>query len=164
VTCKHENICPHPSCGDGELDPGERCDTGIAAGQTGACPTTCDDGDPCTSDVPKGTACDLTCENTPMQPNPVHADGCCPAGLTQQQDADCLPPCGPDRQENCVDTCADVTCPVGQVCAGGVCIPDAGLADYVGGGCDCHTGPGLPGGSALLLGGLLLGLIFVRRR
>ncbi len=36
------------TCGDGVVQPNETCDVTIAAGKAGACPTACDDRDPCT--------------------------------------------------------------------------------------------------------------------
>src|SRR5690349_25104871 len=56
-----------PACGNGKLDPGEACDTSIAAGRTGACPSasTCDDGDACTKDVLSGDGtCSARCDST----------------------------------------------------------------------------------------------------
>ncbi len=38
-----------PTCGNGVVDPGENCDTAIAAGQPGACPTSCTASDTCTT-------------------------------------------------------------------------------------------------------------------
>jgi hypothetical protein len=52
---------PAPShfCGDGTIDSGESCD--------GDCPTTCDDGDPCTKDASTGSPnlCNLKCSHSP---------------------------------------------------------------------------------------------------
>ncbi len=42
--------CPTADkCGNGVVDSGETCDIAIAAGQPGACPVSCGDGNPCTS-------------------------------------------------------------------------------------------------------------------
>ena len=53
-------------------------------------------------------------------------DNCCPLGLTKDQDADCLPPCDPDRTTNCVPMCDNVNCPEGTQCAYGRCDPIPG--------------------------------------
>jgi hypothetical protein len=78
-----------PACGDGVVDADEVCNTGIAAGQPGACPTACDDGDPCTTDTLSGSSCDATCLHVPVPPK--DGDGCCPAGAGVGTDSDCQP-------------------------------------------------------------------------
>jgi len=121
--------CP-VKCGNGVVEAGETCDTAIKAGP-GKCPThaDCDDKDKCTSDALLGTLCTAKCQNTKVLPNPSYKDGCCPTGHSIQTDADCLPPCGPDKTTNCVNLCKDVKCPKGQYCLKGKCVPfsDAGM-------------------------------------
>lgn len=51
-------------CGNGTLDPGEACETGIGAGE-GSCPASCDDNIACTDDAPTGAGCSLMCTNVP---------------------------------------------------------------------------------------------------
>jgi cysteine-rich repeat protein len=82
------------TCGDGTVDTGETCDTGIAAGNPGACPNVCDDGDSCTVDalISAGT-CDAACAAPPIT-GPVNGDGCCPAVGNANNDDDCAPDCG----------------------------------------------------------------------
>src|SRR5262245_32051123 len=48
------------TCGNGRLDPGETCDFSDAAH---VCPTSCSDGDPCTTDTIVGSAasCNVAC-------------------------------------------------------------------------------------------------------
>ena len=120
---KTDKDCP-PLCGNGIIEAGELCDTGIVSGP-GACPTlsSCDDGDKCTLDALTGTACAVKCTNTKKGPNATTKDGCCPKGYSSKQDADCLPPCGPDKTTNCIDLCKGVTCPTGHYCNQGKCIP-----------------------------------------
>jgi hypothetical protein len=74
-------------CGNGQLDPGEKCDTGIVAGN-GACPASCDDGIECTSDVlvNPGT-CQAECTFTAV--TPTNGDGLCCAPATAENDNDC---------------------------------------------------------------------------
>ena len=112
-------------CGDGKVNGSEICDTGIPPGKPGACPVHCNDNNPCTKDVMSGSKCMAKCSNTVIPPNPTTKDGCCPKGHTSKTDADCLPPCGPDRTKNCVKTCQNVKCPAGQHCENGKCVPDA---------------------------------------
>src|SRR5579884_4083130 len=83
------------TCGNGQLDPGEACDPGIAAGQSGACPSSCDDGDPCSTDTMIGRAADCTaaCAHQMItQCGPQ--DGCCATGCSAATDPDCSPACG----------------------------------------------------------------------
>ena len=98
-------------CGDGKLDPGEQCDTAIPQGQPGACPTFCNDGNPCTNDLLVGNACDKACSFVAVSA-PVNGDGCCPPGANSSNDSDCAPSCGNgtlDPGEKC-----DTGIPAGQ--------------------------------------------------
>jgi hypothetical protein len=85
-----------PTCGNRIVDPGETCDTGIAAGLPGACPTSseCTSTDPCTVTELVGPAtCQAICMHyqwTILQ----GGDGCCPAGATYATDTDCPQSCG----------------------------------------------------------------------
>ena len=84
-----------PRCGDGVWDPaaGELCDTGILGG-AGVCPTSCDDGDPCTTDTLVGAnTCQAHCTFTPITAIGP-ADGCCPSGANSGTDPDCPATCG----------------------------------------------------------------------
>lgn len=119
-----------PSCGNGRLDPGETCDTAIAAGQPGACPTAdgCDDGSPCTVDALAGSGCAAVCTHT-ERADRMPGDGCCPAGASNADDPDCSSTCGngtieagetcdraiaPDRPGACPTT---ITCASADPCA-----------------------------------------------
>ncbi len=84
--------CP-ASCGDGRRQSAERCDPGIADGAFGACPRSCDDGDPCTVDVRTGSACQIQCTH-PAVTAFVSGDGCCPPRGNRRVDHDCAPTCG----------------------------------------------------------------------
>ena len=52
-------------CGNGVVDSGESCDVTVPGGNPGACPTSCNDGDPCTEDRRVGSLCQTTCLNVP---------------------------------------------------------------------------------------------------
>lgn len=91
----------HLTCGNGVVDTtlGELCDSAIASG-AGACPTQCDDGNACTTQVLNGTGCHATCETTATITQVVAGDGCCPAGANANTDTDCEPDCGNGIIEN----------------------------------------------------------------
>ena len=163
-----------PNCGNGVLDPGEKCDPQIPKGQTGACDLKCDDKDPCTTDSVGGSACNPACITKAVGPNPATKDGCCPkkpANLTVMEDADCPPLCSPGGPKICIDPCKDVQCPPGHYCQWGKCIPwtaDGGPATNPGdpvtdAGCDCRVGAGSERHGAAVLA-LLLGLLLLVRR
>ena len=78
-------------CGNGVVEPGERCDTGISAPSLGACATSCDDGNLCTNDVLVGSGCRAVCTSTPITRCSITSDGCCPSGCDANTDADCAP-------------------------------------------------------------------------
>ncbi|MCA9671696.1 MAG: VWA domain-containing protein [Myxococcales bacterium] len=165
---------PAAVCGDGKLDLGEACDIAIPLGAPGSCPTSCDDGDFCTVDTIGGGGCASQCMHTPRPPNAVK-DGCCAPGMTQKDDPDCLPACGPDRQTNCVDPCHAIQCGAAEYCNLGVCLPfPTGSAagpsapQYQNGvdrisGAGCSTAAGEPAGLLLPLL-LVIGLALRRRR
>ena len=177
-----DNDC-NANCGNGALEAGETCDPGITSGK-GKCKTLadCDDNDPCTKDTLAGSACQVGCGHTTIAPNLSAKDGCCPKGKSSNDDADCLPPCGPDKRDNCVDVCKDVTCPAGFYCYKGKCIvrsdanvptqdPDAGFSEagtnpgwVADGGCACHTAPGLPSPWAVMVVVLMVSAAAARRR
>ena len=113
------------NCGNGKLDAGERCDTAIAAGKPGSCPTSCTLTDPCQTVTLQGSGCAAECKFTPRAC--VDADKCCPAGCSQQNDDDCAPTCGDsilqsDRGETCdngPNAPASARCPTEADCEDG---------------------------------------------
>lgn len=80
-------------CGDGVVGADELCDPAIADGETGACPTACDDGDPCTTDALDGTGCNAECSFGPITAA-TDDDDCCPEGADATTDNDCMSDCG----------------------------------------------------------------------
>jgi hypothetical protein len=92
-----------PTCNNGTVEAGESCDTKIAPGLPGACPTpgACSVPDPCTITllVSAGT-CQALCLHYQVS-DPRPGDGCCPPGGTSATDSDCPALCGDGvRQTN----------------------------------------------------------------
>jgi hypothetical protein len=149
-----------PTCGNGQLDAGELCDPEIPAGSSGACPTSCDDGDPCTSDRFVGSGCQVTCSHTySCSPTPQPSgcgngkleagewcDPAIPAGIagscpTSCDDGD---PCTADRLSGsgCLAICSN---PRIADCGGGTTQPSGQpLGSACSGNADCLTGLCLP--------------------
>ena len=116
-----------PVCGDGVVErlDGETCDTGIPAGQPGACPSACSDGLPCTQDILVGAGtCQAACLFVPITAARA-GDGCCPAGADATIDPDCAPVCGNGVVETPAETCdyaagtgaCPSTCPLTDACS-----------------------------------------------
>jgi hypothetical protein len=129
-----------PTCGNGMLDPDEKCDPAIIPPDAGVCPTAddCDDHNPCTSDSVEGSAddCSARCTHafiTSCGP----ADGCCPTGCTPVSDSDCSATCGNgtvDGAESCDKAIAPgqagacpTSCPPQNGCTSYMLIGDASV-------------------------------------
>jgi hypothetical protein len=102
-------------CGDGVLAPDERCDTAIAAGSAGACPSSCsaDAQNTCSRAMLVGTGCSAQCEQTVIAAC-TNDDDCCANGCTLSNDNDCQAMCGNSVIEgtevcdgNCPANCND---------------------------------------------------------
>jgi hypothetical protein len=116
--CNHDSDSDCPAvCGNGIVDSDESCDKAITAGKPGACQSSCDDGDPCTTDSTSGRVEDCTraCSHAPVTACSA-GDRCCPTGCTGMTDSDCVPVCGNslvesketcDPPSSCPTTCAD---------------------------------------------------------
>jgi hypothetical protein len=104
----HDGCCPvtgcnanldgdcMPSCGNGVVESGELCDTGISDGGAGACPTACPNMG-CVQRVLSGTGCQVQCVNAPdggMITGCANNDNCCPSGCNAVNDNNCMPVCG----------------------------------------------------------------------
>jgi hypothetical protein len=80
-----DNDCPS-NCGNDVIELGETCDP------PSSCPTTCDDGNPCTIDSMTGNKvnCNAKCNHQEIT-QCSHNDGCCPAGCKDAKppDNDC---------------------------------------------------------------------------
>ena len=108
-----------PTCGDGKVNAGETCDTAIAAGSPGACPTIsdCVTGDGCSKDVLSSAGtCSAICLHYPITVRAKAADGCCPPGAIHKNDDDCPVVCGNGFPET----------EAGEMCDVGIPFPELG--------------------------------------
>ena len=106
----NDNDC-EPFCGNGFVEAGEVCD--------GDCPSSCQDGESCTSDVMIGTpgTCDAVCTTTKIL-TCGPGEGCCPDACDGTNDVDCMAVCGngvTEPGETCDGDCP-VSCDDGKVC------------------------------------------------
>ncbi|MCX7807345.1 MAG: hypothetical protein N2515_01945, partial [Deltaproteobacteria bacterium] len=100
-------------CGDGRVTGEESCDIAIPPSLPGACPTECQDSDPCTIDRLVGAQCNRVCEHVPIT-EAREGDQCCPRGANANQDPDCSPTCGNgviERGETCENESPTSPCP-----------------------------------------------------
>jgi hypothetical protein len=115
-------------CGNGKLDPGERCDTAIPTDAQGHCPRAadCPRPDVCVDPL-EGQACQSRC-TLRLITQCADGDGCCPPGCERVTDGDCPDPdlCGNgklDSGESCDGDCP-TSCPP-KVCNSGQVIGEA---------------------------------------
>lgn len=103
-TTANDNDCS--ACGNGKLDPGEKCDP------VGTCPTTCPKPNACTSGTLTGSAatCSAACTYAPITACTA-GDGCCPSSCSPATDADC-------------GVCGDGICQASETCE--ACRADCG--------------------------------------
>jgi len=97
-------------CGNGTVEPGERCDIAISSGRNGACPDGCSGREGCSQRLLVGSQCAARCEEVEIT-QAIPDDGCCPSEATASQDNDCASTCGNgavERGERCdpPGTCA----------------------------------------------------------
>jgi cysteine-rich repeat protein len=107
-----------PKCGDGRVNGDEKCDTGIASGQPGACPKSCPALNSCTPQSVKGTLCAAECVPKPITEVGAH-DGCCPPGANMTADPDCVATCGNkvvEPGETCDPPSDCPVCPTNNAC------------------------------------------------
>jgi hypothetical protein len=111
---------PQPRCGDGRVDSGEKCDTGIPNGLPGACPQTCQTPVTCQRFKLEGIGCQAECELIML--GCVGGDGCCPADCDPGKDSDCSGLCGDgivqsDLGETCEIGGSEAKCPTPADCS-----------------------------------------------
>lgn len=96
-------------CGDGVVTGAEKCDTGIAAGMPGSCPTDCLALAPCSPrKLNNGGGCQAEC--VVLQAGCMNDDKCCPTGCNNALDNDCSAHCG-DGSVQEGETCGEPTLP-----------------------------------------------------
>ena len=99
------------TCGNGVVDTNETCDP------PDTCPTTCNDGNACTTDSLTGSAtnCNANCSHSTITAC-TPGDGCCPTGCDSNTDTDCSASCGNsvvetgetcDPPSSCPSSCND---------------------------------------------------------
>ena len=91
-------------CGDGLVTGTEVCDTRIASGEFGACPTECPALSDCVTRALSGVGCQAEC--IVLQAQCADGDGCCPNDCMPSNDNDCSSSCGDgivqeDERETC---------------------------------------------------------------
>ena len=117
------------TCGNGQVDPGEQCDTAIAQGEPGACPAACIPEDTCSTTLLTGSGCQARCLHG-LITNTIQNDGCCPVGANLLLDVDCAASCGNDvvePGETCdpPDSCP-TACDDGNLCTTDSLVGEAG--------------------------------------
>ncbi len=128
-TAQCVNTAIVPCCGNGTVDSGETCDTAIAAGQTGACPTSCKAPDACHTSTLTGSACTAKCvvaTITPCCGNGIveageNCDTAIPAGQTGACPTSCTPPvCNTSALTGSACTAKCVNTPIVPCCGNGI--------------------------------------------
>jgi cysteine-rich repeat protein len=99
-------------CGDGIVFGSELCDVAIDEGQPGACPTSCNNDDPCVVSTLVEDGCQTRCRESRPIVELVDGDQCCPAGANANLDSDCIAECGngvvePNELCDPVESCPD---------------------------------------------------------
>ncbi len=128
-------------CGNGVVDEGEPCDSGIFAGE-GACPRAIDQCETtaCQSAIIVGHPDMCTAECVISERSCGPTDGCCPDGCSADMDEDCGSSCGNgviEGAERCDGDCPTAAdCDDGNVCTADQLIGSASTCDAV-----CESSP-----------------------
>ncbi len=111
-------------CGNGTLEPGERCDP------LGTCPTECPAQGCALFTLDQPGTCFAQCQPAGTQTVCQNGDGCCPSGCNANNDTDCTPACGNGAVESgetcdpltsCPASCPQVGCQLRTLSGGGTC-------------------------------------------
>lgn len=111
-------------CGNGTLEPGERCDP------LDTCPTICPQQGCQLFAVDQPGTCFARCQPTAMQTACMNNDSCCPAGCNANNDTDCQPACDNgaiesgetcDPLSSCPASCPQIGCQLRNLQNGGTC-------------------------------------------
>ncbi|MEZ4459792.1 MAG: hypothetical protein R3E66_08685 [bacterium] len=114
VASNNANNMSMLTCGDGQLDPDEYCDSAIPTG-AGSCPNACPPQGACTLGIIQGNAatCSARCEYNVVT-SCADDDGCCPEACDYVTDSDCSATCnngvidpGETCDGNCPTSCND---------------------------------------------------------
>ena len=120
----HYDADCNSNCGNGVLESGEQCDTGIAAGSPGACPQNiadCGAAQVCVRQSIQGLNCQAHCVATTITTCSANtADNCCPSGCQRSTDIDCPATCGDgvvESNETCDMSATGSVCATAATCA-----------------------------------------------
>jgi MYXO-CTERM domain-containing protein len=170
------NACDLPSCGDGIVQAGEACDDGASNSNTtpNACRVTCvlpscgdgvvDTGEACDDgNNDPGDGCSPFCGLATCGDGVVDTGEACDDGNASNTDAclnSCLlAACGDGFVQGGVEQCDDGNAVAGDGCSDTCTLEGGGAKDS---GCGCQTSS--PVNAGLLWLGILLGLLWSRRR
>jgi hypothetical protein len=145
------------TCGDGQVTGTELCDTGIAAGNPGACPSECISNLLCFVSTLRGSGCYTVCMLEEVACK--DGDACCPATCSPSTDSDCSVSCGDgivqiDRGEICEPSSAigqnsgTVACPTSCPDDGNACTKESVVGSETN--CNAHC-------TSTLIGSLIPG-------
>jgi len=97
-----------PVCGDGAVTGNEQCDTAIASGNSGACPTSCSTSYCTTYSLVEGGTCGAHCVASGSISACLDGDSCCPETCTALNDDYC--------PEGWLPCTSDSSCPADRYC------------------------------------------------
>ncbi len=123
-------------CGNGVVEPGEACDPkvkdgGAPGGASAGCPTACPTAGCARFELRGAGTCQATCAEVGKETACRSGDGCCPAGCTGTNDADCAQcgngvkepteSCDPQAPGGCPTACPAQGCQLRRLVNPGSC-------------------------------------------